>query len=992
MRQPFADIFRVFISAVALVCACWPALGESAPLPKLAVSVSRRADLGATLTAIERCGGTGSTSVVAPTLDVDFGDAGQTPLVTDAAVDTINRLVGAVPSSRSVFLHVRIHAGARLSASRAQESALGERAAQLVAALPLNSALVTGVILEVGPSPGDLGLVQFTLATLVLQLKAAKAFLGITVVFPPGLLRHEADLARRVTAYADAIGVVFGPGWRSEAEWVRDELRKPVALDVGPDATAESGGLAAVYLDALIETGDTLVDTVWAQEPTAEQASLLCRSIGVLSASLGPGFASGGVTQVPVSLTAEGDPLVAGVFVDSSSPDVAFLVKAGGSRERPRRLTVTADRADRFELTCHDALDGRRLATSPIDTTGQTPTQDCNADTEYAVLSVRRGEGGQRAYESVNVTGRGDLRVEEIIARWQQYRAAQKRDLDNYTAHCLLTLHFEPTTLGSGFDIALQLRQFVDRTGQSDWVQTAFFVNGVRFASARGFPLPQLEPEKVVTQPLELALDEKYRYTLLGTDTVDGTSSYVIGVEPEQPGAMLFSGKVWIDGLSFRQVRMQLQQSGGRSNILSHVETQDYELVPAGGGKPFNLLRSVYVQQMVNAAGRSFLLEKTYRFSDYQINASTFESSLAEARGSDLRMFRDTDEGLRVLRREGGTRVVEPPTSRIRSLLMGVMYEGTFDFPIPLAGLSLVDFDVRKTGAQLSVFFAGPVVAANLSKPVTKRLRFGVDVALSAIPQNNRVYVGREEIVAERVWTLDETVGVLANWQALPSVSLGGSSYFSVNLFRPTKDTAPDFLASGHGFTVQTSGEVKIAHRGFTMTATGLRGTRIKWRQIGYPTSGAATPATTFLKYSGEFSKQFYFGNFSKAAVSAGYYGGDQLDRFSRYLPSFLSRPRIRGIPSGTDSFDAVGVTGVLYGFNVLDVIKVEGMYNRAWGQNLDESRTFKTFDGLELDLGTVGPWGTFLQGTVTYALRGNVERYNNRWGVYLLIFRPLGH
>jgi hypothetical protein len=422
------------------------------------------------------------------------------------------------------------------------------------------------------------------------------------------------------------------------------------------------------------------------------------------------------------------------------------------------------------------------------------------------------------------------------------------------------------------------------------------------------------------------------------------------------------------------------------------VETQDYELVPAGGGKPFNLLRSVYVQQMVNAAGRSFLLEKTYRFSDYQINAQTFESSLAEARGSDLRMFRDTDEGLRVLRREGGTRVVEPPTSRIRSLLMGVMYEGTFDFPIPLAGLSLVDFDVRRTGAQLSVFFAGPVVAANLSKPVTKRLRFGVDVALSAIPQNNRVYVGREEIVAERVWTLDETVGVLANWQALPSVSLGGSSYFSVNLFRPTKDTAPDFLASGHGFTVQTSGEVKIAHRGFSMTATGLRGTRLKWRRIGYPTSGTATPATTFLKYSGEFSKQFYFGNFSKAAVSAGYYGGDQLDRFSRYLPSFLSRPRIRGIPSGTDSFDAVGVTGVLYGFNVLDLIKVEGMYNRAWGQNLDESRTFKTFDGLELDLGTVGPWGTFLQGTVTYALRGNVERYNNRWGVYLLVFRPLGH
>jgi hypothetical protein len=47
-------------------------------------------------------------------------------------------------------------------------------------------------------------------------------------------------------------------------------------------------------------------------------------------------------------------------------------------------------------------------------------------------------------------------------------------------------------------------------------------INGVRFGAPRGFWLPQLEPEKVLAQPLELALEEKYRYTLEGTDTVDG--------------------------------------------------------------------------------------------------------------------------------------------------------------------------------------------------------------------------------------------------------------------------------------------------------------------------------------------------------------------------------------------------------------------------------------------------------------------------------------
>jgi hypothetical protein len=171
---------------------------------------------------------------------------------------------------------------------------------------------------------------------------------------------------------------------------------------------------------------------------------------------------------------------------------------------------------------------------------------------------------------------------------------------------------------------------------------------------------------------------------------------------------------------------------------------------------------------------------------------------------------------------------------------------------------------------------------------------------------------------------------------------------------------------------------------------TALQGNRLDWPAIGPIDGDQVAPATSFQKYYGDASKQFYIGKFTKAGLSASYYGGSHLDRLSRYQPSFLSRPRIRGIPSGTDSFDAVGVAGVQLGFNALDVVWVEGMYNRAWGRNLEESSSFRTFDGLELDLGTVGPWSTYIKGTVTYALHGNLERYNSRWGVYLLIFKPL--
>jgi hypothetical protein len=979
---------RLALSAVLILAwAFWPAPAEPAALPKLALSASRDSEPGATLGALQRCGEIGSMSVVAPALTVDFGDSGPTALDLGA----VERVLHDFPASRKVLLHLRIHVAPSTPVNEAGTAALEGRVAQIVAALPLESGSVGGVILEVAPSPGDLAVLQFTLARLVLQLKASKPLLGpIAVVFPPRLVRQEESLARRVAAYADTIGVGYGTEWRGEAEWVRDELGKPVALRVGPDAVRGADGLAAAYLDVVAETGDALIDTLWAEGPTAEQAATLCQSNRVLSDTLGPSFLGTRMDLAPATLGADGDPVVASAFVDSSSTSSAFLVRAGGSPALPRRITVSARGEGALELDCRSALDGRKLATHRLQAPGETKTEECVGDAPYVVMAVHRQGEDQRTYEWVSVTGRGGLRVEEIVARWQKYRAAQQLELDNLTADCLLSLHFEATALGAGFDVALELRQFVDRSGQSDWVQRGFLVNGVRFGNPRGFALPQLEPEKVLAQPLELALKEKYRYALLGTDTVDGILSYVISVEPEDPKAVLFTGKVWIDGSSFRQVRMQLQQRGGRSSVLSHVETQEYHLVPSAGGRQFNLLHKITAQQLVSAAGRSLLVERIYSFSGYQINSPGFGESRAKAMASDLRMYRDTNEGLRVLRREGDSRVVEPAKRRVRSLLGGVMYDGSYDFPIPLAGLSLVDYDFRRTGAELSLFFAGPIIATNLSKHAGERFRYGMDLALSAIPQKNRVFDGSDEVIAQGLWGFEETVGVLASWQARPGLSLGGSSYFSLNVFRPTGDTDPDFRASGYGFTVQTSGELKLTRSGFTLTGTVLQGDRLGWPELGRRGGDSAAPAASFRKYSGEASKQFYIAKFTKAGVSASYYGGERLDRFSRYQPSFLSRLRIRGIPGGTDTFDAIGVAGVQLGFNALDAVWVEGMYNHAWGRNLDESSRFRNFDGLELDLGTVGPWGTFVKGTVTYALQGNLDRYNSRWGVYLLVFKPL--
>ena len=84
------------------------------------------------------------------------------------------------------------------------------------------------------------------------------------------------------------------------------------------------------------------------------------------------------------------------------------------------------------------------------------------------------------------------------------------------------------------------------------------------------------------------------------------------------------------------------------------------------------------------------------------------------ALASDATMVRDTDQGLRYLKKEkDGERVVETEFDSSRLFLVGgVFWDESVDFPIPLAGVNYLDFDFNKRGNQLNVFFAGAFFAA----------------------------------------------------------------------------------------------------------------------------------------------------------------------------------------------------------------------------------------------------------------------------------------
>ena len=974
-------------------------LTAEAGLPRAAISIPTDQNLATGLKAAEQCEAPGKV-IVLPPLSFDFAGGGSAARVIDEQAQAIK----GMPEGSEVWLHLVVGAGSGSDS----EQQINERVGAFLKSMPLSAAAVHGLIVEIKEPLTAPNLFAFGLVRLTLGAKASNAGLRVAFVFPPGFVSQHGDIVKRLATYTDLLGTTYSAAWRQDAAWIAEQaLNKPLVLKLD-SSKLEAGASVATsrFVTAMLAASGTSVEVVWSDPPDAKAASAVCAVNSFLTHYITGNVFAADSTASPFSVAADGVGSDEKRSFGGGLSDLVIVARVNGSPDSPKTVRLQGVRPGPFEIKWYDPLTGTQLPAGEVTKTDKGIAQTCACTSEYALISIhKQSEADQTQYNTVEVKGGVDLKVEEIIARWQQNREAQKQRLENYMASSFMSLHFESTNLGPGFDVSMQLKQFFNRDGQMEIAQKEFYVNGVKFGKNHAFPLPQLEPEKVLTQPLELKLNERYDYKLLGTEKINGAMCFVVGVEPKVRDEALYSGKIWIDGTTFREVKQYLSQRGANSNVLVNVETQNFELVRDDRGNQFNLLRSISAQQLLNAAGRDFVLQRKVQYSDYVINTPQFSTALAAEHSSDDPMLRDTDQGLRTLAKKGGERVlVDKSTKRIESLIAGLMYGGTFNFPIPFLGISIADFDFHHTGAQLSTFFAGPILVSDLSKQYRPKFRLALDLALNALPGQNRLYSGNTELLQGQVWTWEQTTGLRASWQPATHLSVTASTYLTYDNFLRTSQGAEQYELPRNGLTVLPGVEIKYSRRGYVFDAHGTRGERINWRPFGCtspdpPPAGCGSsspnlltqsPQNAFTLYDADLNKDYYIGKFTKGGWDLSYWGGNQMDRFSRYFPSFLAAPRLHGLPPGTDTFDAIAMGNVHYGFNIMDLMKIEGMYAYARARNQDESLRFRKFDGVEVNFNTPGPLGTLVQGTVSYALDGNIPRYNSRWAAYVLIFKPL--
>ncbi len=393
--------------------------------------------------------------------------------------------------------------------------------------------------------------------------------------------------------------------------------------------------------------------------------------------------------------------------------------------------------------------------------------------------------------------------------------------------------------------------------------------------------------------------------------------------EPTREDEALYRGTVWIDRRTFARVKVQAVQTRTSAPIVSNEEIHTYEPVATVDGIPVTLLTRLAARQIVLIAGRNLLLEKLATFSEFGVNEPAFAAEREAARRSDRIMYRETDRGLRYYVKEGEQRVVsERPTTRARAMAMGLLVDPSFGYPLPIFGLNILDFEFRgRPDTQFALLFAGVLAAGNIQRPKLggTPLDASLDFFAIAPPASDRLYVGGGERETERLLTWPLTTGLNLGWQYTPFQKATLQYQLRFDGFVRDRTTSESFVVPSSTTTNGIGGAWEYKRGGYSVAANGAWFARSSWKPWGPADALEVDPPRTYAKYAAHVSRDLYVNVFQKIHLNGSYFGGQDLDRFSRYQFGLFDDTRIHGVPASGVRFDRVAMARGSYSLNIFE-------------------------------------------------------------------------
>jgi hypothetical protein len=612
--------------------------------------------------------------------------------------------------------------------------------------------------------------------------------------------------------------------------------------------------------------------------------------------------------------------------------------------------------------------------------------------------------------EDVAVKTTRGLTAQEIIARHQEVQKVQDDHLERWTATGRVDFHFKLAQGGSSIDVAIESNYFWRRGGTLEWEQARYWINGNIVTWKRIPELPFLQPEKVVTLPLDLTFDKSYDYRLLGEDTVGGRPAYVLAFEPtaERARDSLYRGRVFIDKATFVRLRTSVVQTNMLAPVLSNEETDTYVPVVGPDGGTYTLIGRVDGQQLWTGGGRNFVVRRELAFGSFAINPpeDEFDTALKDAYASQHQMLRDTDTGFRYLEKtpDGGRRVQEHPKTDALFLLAGAFKDNSIASVVPLAGVNWFDYDLFKKKIQIDVFFAGVYAFVNLTDPSLggTKLDLGAEASLVGLKLDDTLYVDGVEDVAQRVRRRSQYLTGRVGYPLGNFFKLTGIADLTWNQYTESSD-ARDALAAQNArdgtslaFALPANHQVYAAtlqtefnRKGYSVTAAGSYSRRSSWEPWGlFDTTTGVFVGTTFSTQQQSFEnwkltafKEWYLPKFQKLKLELDYLDGSNLDRFSQYRFGAFGDESLVGFSGTGVRFDTGYIARGGWAFNIMDVVRFDVTAETSHVRDRSVDDRFRDYTGAGFSGNLVGPWKTIWQ--VSYgrailsdipALRGDQE------------------
>jgi hypothetical protein len=343
--------------------------------------------------------------------------------------------------------------------------------------------------------------------------------------------------------------------------------------------------------------------------------------------------------------------------------------------------------------------------------------------------------------------------------------------------------------------------------------------------------------------------------------------------------------------------------------------------------------------------------------------------------------------------------VSDRATQKAKAMAMGVTIDPSFAFPLPIFGINYLNFALGgRQDSQLAMLFAGVLAAINIQRPKIAHTPFdaSLDLFVIAVPSSDRVHDAAGERSAERVITWPETTGLNFGWQYTPFQKATFQYQFRFDGYHKDTTTTDAFQVPSSTTTNGVGGAYEYRRWGYSFVANGAWYKRAGWKPWGLKDAAAAgggleQPQSTYVRYSGSLSRDVYLGLFQKLHFNAAYFGGEHLDRFSRYQFGLFDDTRIHGVPASGLRFDDLAMVRGSYTFNIFEQYRIDLFLERAYGRDRAATRDWQSLTGTGVALNVRAPFGTILRADIGHSFLPSRYRGIGATVLQIMFLKPLG-